>query len=159
MRRSPVSMSIGSKERAIEAAMPHGPVEHVDIVIVGAGLSGVGAACHLRSKCPGKRLAILEARDAIGGTWDLFRYPGVRSDSDMPTFGYAFRPWGDATAIADGPSVARYIRETAEHYGVDRLIGFDCRLVRASWRSDEASWTLEVEREGRSDARFACSFL
>src|SRR5271166_67730 len=159
MRRSPVSMSIGSKERAIEAAMPHGPVEHVDIVIVGAGLSGVGAACHLRSKCPGKRLAILEARDAIGGTWDLFRYPGVRSDSDMPTFGYAFRPWGDSKAIADGASIARYIRDTAGQYGVDRLIGFGCRLVRASWRSADASWRLEAKREDGADVRLVCDFL
>ena len=152
-------MSIGSKERAIEAAMPHGPVEHVDIVIVGAGLSGVGAACHLRSKCPGKRLAILEARDAIGGTWDLFRYPGVRSDSDMPTFGYAFRPWGDSKAIADGASIARYIRDTAGQYGVDRLIGFGCRLVRASWRSADASWRLEAKREDGADVRLVCDFL
>src|SRR4051794_20754038 len=93
-------------------------VEHVDVLIVGAGLSGIGAACHLRDECPGKTYAVLEARAAIGGTWDLFRSPGVRSDSDMFTLGYGFRPWTDAKAIADGPSIRRYIEETAREYGV-----------------------------------------
>ena len=128
-------------ERPHECESNEPAVEWFDVVIVGAGLSGIGAACHLKSKCPTKRIAILEAREAVGGTWDLFRYPGVRSDSDMPTFGYAFRPWNDAKAIADGPSIARYIRETAEQYGVDKLIRFGHRLARASWRSGDASWT------------------
>jgi cation diffusion facilitator CzcD-associated flavoprotein CzcO len=134
-------------------------VERLDIVIVGAGLSGVGAACHLQSKCPQKTIAIIEARDAIGGTWDLFRYPGVRSDSDMPTFGYAFRPWDDPMAIADGPSIARYIRETASHFGANRLIRFGSRLIRASWHSPDAAWTLEVKRKDGSEIRLVCSFL
>ena len=108
---------------------------HFDVLIIGAGLSGIGAACHLVRKRPRTTLAILEARNAIGGTWDLFRYPGIRSDSDMSTFGYAFRPWNDSTAIADGPSILRYLAETAKTYGVDRHIRFGLKVVRASWRS------------------------
>ena len=100
--------------------MTESAVEHVDVLIVGAGLSGVGAGCHLTMSCPGKSFAILESRDAIGGTWDLFRYPGIRSDSDMYTLGYSFRPWKEAKAIADGPSILRYIKETAADFGVDR---------------------------------------
>lgn len=117
----------------------------LDVLIIGAGLSGIGAACHLRRRCPGKRFAILEARDAIGGTWDLFRYPGVRSDSDMFTLGYAFRPWTDTRAIADGPSILRYIRDTAAQAGIERSIRFGCRVARADWSSDEALWTVQVE--------------
>jgi monooxygenase len=120
--------------------------EHVDVLIIGGGLSGVGAACHLRERCPGKSIAILESRDAIGGTWDLFRYPGIRSDSDMFTLGYSFRPWKEAKAIADGPSIRRYIRETARDHGVDSLIRFNHRAVRADWSSEDAQWTVEVER-------------
>src|SRR5213080_3964423 len=97
-------------------------VEHFDVLIVGAGLSGIGAAWHLQDRCPGRSYAILEAREAIGGTWDLFRYPGVRSDSDMQTLGYRFKPWPDAKAIADGPSILRYVRETARDAGIDRHI-------------------------------------
>src|SRR5665213_4611458 len=97
-------------------------MEHVDVLIVGAGLSGIGAAYHLQTSCPTKSYTLLEARDAIGGTWDLFRYPGVRSDSDMHTLGYSFRPWTDDRVIADGPSIRRYIRDTADAYGVmDRI--------------------------------------
>jgi monooxygenase len=132
-------MSIDFVQSPSETATPQPPFERVDVVIIGAGLSGAGAACHLKSKCPEKRVVILEARHAIGGTWDLFRYPGVRSDSDMSTFGYGFRPWNEPKAIADGASIARYIRETAEQYGVDRLIRFGCRLMRASWRTNEAA--------------------
>jgi hypothetical protein len=152
-------MSIDFVHRPSETAPPQPPVERVDVVIVGAGLSGVGAACHLKSKCPEKRVVILEARHAIGGTWDLFRYPGVRSDSDMSTFGYGFRPWNEPKAIADGASIARYIRDTAEQHGVDRLIRFGCRLVRASWRTNDAVWTREAKREDGSDVRVACDFL
>src|SRR5918994_2606494 len=94
-------------------------MEHVDVVIVGAGLSGIGAAHHLQDRLPGHSYAILEAREAIGGTWDLFRYPGVRSDSDMHTLGYRFRPWTAAAAIADGPSILQYVRETAREAGID----------------------------------------
>src|SRR5450756_645463 len=97
-------------------------LEHFDVLIVGAGLSGVGAGYHLQANCPGKTYAILEARDCIGGTWDLFRYPGIRSDSDMFTLGYAFRPWTEAKAIADGPSVLKYVQDTARDHGIDRKI-------------------------------------
>jgi cation diffusion facilitator CzcD-associated flavoprotein CzcO len=135
-------------------------MEHVDVLIVGAGLSGVGAACHLRQKCPGKSFAILEGRGALGGTWDLFRYPGIRSDSDMYTLGYRFRPWGDAKAIADGPSILNYIRETAEEFGVDKLIRYGHRVRLASWSSEDALWTVEAETgPEKSVARFTCNFL
>src|SRR5438045_7365358 len=106
--------------------------EHFDVLIVGAGLSGVGAGYHLQQNCPGKRYVILEARDCIGGTWDLFRYPGVRSDSDMHTLGYRFRPWTAAKAIADGPSILQYVRDTATEAGIDRRIRFGHRVIRAS---------------------------
>src|SRR5579884_767699 len=99
-------------------------IDHVDVLIVGAGLSGIGAAVHLQRECPGTSYAIVEARDAIGGTWDLFRYPGVRSDSDMFTLGYSFRPWVAAKSIADGPSILGYIRETAAEYGVESHIRY-----------------------------------
>ncbi|MBC8087732.1 MAG: NAD(P)/FAD-dependent oxidoreductase [Phycisphaerae bacterium] len=105
---------------------------HFDVLIVGAGLSGIGAAYHVQSQFPKKRYAILEGRGAIGGTWDLFRYPGVRSDSDMYTLGYRFRPWLEAEAIADAPSILKYIRETAAHYDFARHIRFQHRLVRAT---------------------------
>jgi len=121
-------------------------IEHFDVLIVGAGVSGIGAAAHLERSQPGKSYAVLEARDAIGGTWDLFRYPGIRSDSDLHTFGYAFKPWTDDKAIADGDSIRAYIEETAEEYGVDRHIRFGHRVQRASWSSDDARWTVEVER-------------
>ncbi|MDI5942926.1 NAD(P)/FAD-dependent oxidoreductase, partial [Micromonospora sp. DH15] len=115
--------------------------EHVDVLIVGAGLSGVGAACHLRRTCPDKTYAVLEARDAIGGTWDLFRYPGIRSDSDMFTLGYAFKPWTNPRAIADGESIRAYVRDTAREYGVDRHIRFHHRVLAARWDSATARWT------------------
>ncbi|SHG99971.1 Predicted flavoprotein CzcO associated with the cation diffusion facilitator CzcD [Jatrophihabitans endophyticus] len=116
--------------------------QHVDVLIVGAGLSGIGAACHVRRDCPGKTVAILEARDAIGGTWDLFRYPGIRSDSDMFTLGYSFKPWTSGKSIADGPAILDYVRETAREYGVDRVIRFGHRVVRAEWSSATARWTV-----------------
>src|SRR5678816_4391279 len=114
--------------------------EDFDVIIVGAGLSGIGAGYRLQTECPTKRYAILEARDAIGGTWDLFRYPGIRSDSDMFTLGYRFSPWTDPKAIADGPSILRYIRDTAQTFGVEKLIRVKHRVVNASWDSDEARW-------------------
>src|ERR687893_1805082 len=121
-------------------------LDHVDVLIVGAGLSGIGAACHLRRRCPGKTFMILEARDGIGGTWDLFRYPGVRSDSDMFTLSYSFRPWTGAEAIADGDSICRYIRETAREHGMEDHIRFQHRVVRAEWSSEDARWTVETRR-------------
>jgi monooxygenase len=133
---------------------------HFDVLIVGAGLSGIGAACHLQSRCPGRSLAILESRTRIGGTWDLFRYPGVRSDSDMYTLGYSFRPWRGAKAIADGPDILKYVQDTAREHGVDRLIRFGHRVVRASWATETATWTVEVERgEAGEPVRFSCNFL
>src|SRR5579863_261081 len=110
--------------------------EHLDVIVVGAGISGIGAGYHLQHECPGKSYAILEARDAIGGTWDLFRYPGIRSDSDMYTLGFPFRPWSGEKAIADGASIRAYIEDTARAYGIDRKIRFRHRVVSASWSSD-----------------------
>ena len=120
--------------------------EHFDVLIVGAGLSGIGAAWHLQDRCPGRSYAILEGRAASGGTWDLFRYPGVRSDSDMYTLGYRFRPWKDAKAIADGPAILDYIREVARDHGIDRRIRYQHKVVRAAWSTPDAQWTVEVER-------------
>ena len=116
--------------------------EHVDVLVIGAGLSGIGAACHLEERLPGTSYLVLEARDAIGGTWDLFRYPGIRSDSDMFTLGYRFKPWRGDKALADGPSILRYVRETAQEYGIDEHIryGYDARA--ASWDSETATWTV-----------------
>jgi monooxygenase len=135
-------------------------MEHVDVLVVGAGLSGIGAGCHLRMECPGKSFLILEGRTAMGGTWDLFRYPGVRSDSDMYTLGYRFRPWRDAKAIADGPSILNYIRETAVEFGVDKMIRYGHRVRRAVWSSDDARWTVEAEAgTEKAVVRFTCNFL
>lgn len=120
-------------------------MEHVDVIIVGAGLSGIGGACHLRRECPQKSFVILEGRERMGGTWDLFRYPGVRSDSDMYTLGYRFRPWRDNKAMADGPSILSYIRDTAAEYEVDKTIRYNHRVRRASWSSDDTRWTVDVE--------------
>jgi monooxygenase len=138
--------------------------EHFDVLIVGAGLSGIGAAYHLQQKCPTKSYAILEGRATTGGTWDLFRYPGIRSDSDMFTLGYSFKPWIEAKAIADGPQILNYVRETAADNGIDRNIRFNHRVKRASWSTREARWTVEAERapadEGGTEiVRFTCNFL
>jgi cation diffusion facilitator CzcD-associated flavoprotein CzcO len=126
------------------------PREVVGVAIVGAGLSGIGAACHLRRECPDLSVVILEARERLGGTWDLFRYPGVRSDSDMHTLGYDFRPWEAAEAIADGPSILKYLRDTAESCGVERLIQYRSPVKRAIWRSAGQYWELHIEN---GDAR------
>ena len=120
--------------------------EHVEVLIVGAGLSGIGAAHHLLRAFPSWKYTILESRDAIGGTWDLFRYPGIRSDSDMQTLGYRFRPWTDAKAIADGPSILRYVRDTAAEDGIDKHVRYGHRVTRASWSSADARWTVEATR-------------
>jgi len=134
--------------------------EHVDVLIIGAGLSGVGAACHLQRSCPGKSYAILEAREAIGGTWDLFRYPGIRSDSDMFTLGYSFRPWPGDKSIADGPSILSYVRDTAREYGVEEKVRFGHRVLRAQWSSAEARWSVHAQRtDTGEDVRLSCSFL
>jgi cation diffusion facilitator CzcD-associated flavoprotein CzcO len=124
--------------------------EHVDVLIIGAGLSGVGAAHHIQSAFPEKTYTILEARDAIGGTWDLFRYPGVRSDSDMNTLGYRFRPWTHAKAIADGPSILGYVRATAAEARIDEHIRFRHKVVRAEWSSEDARWAVEAVHDGET---------
>ncbi|MEA1942019.1 MAG: NAD(P)/FAD-dependent oxidoreductase [Pseudomonadota bacterium] len=120
----------------------------LDVVIVGAGLSGVGAAYHLQTRCPERSYAILESRDAMGGTWDLFRYPGIRSDSDMYTFGYAFRPWTNGKVFADGPSIREYIEDTARESGIDQHIRFGHRVVGADWDSEAGLWTVTAEHGG-----------
>src|SRR5713226_6800212 len=136
------------------------PSEHLDVLIVGAGLSGIGAGYHLQQKCPGKSYVILEGRDCIGGTWDLFRYPGIRSDSDMYTLGYAFRPWSDAKSIAAGPSILSYVRQTAREHGIEENILLQHRVTRAEWSSEDARWSVESERgDTRETVHISCSFL
>ena len=133
-------------------------IEHFDVLIVGAGLSGIGAAYHLQRDCPGKTYAILEARGAIGGTWDPFPYPGIRSDSDMFTLGYSFKPWLQAKAIADGPSILDYVRETAAEHDIERHIRYGHKVRRAVWSSETATWTLDAERDGKT-VQVSCNFL
>ena len=129
-------------------------MENFDVVIVGAGLSGIGMAAHLKMRLPGKSYTILEARGAIGGTWDLFRYPGIRSDSDMHTLGYRFKPWRGAKAIADGPSIRDYVTETAREYGIDKHIRFGQAVASADWSSQDALWTVMTKDGGSLSARF-----
>ncbi len=138
--------------------------EHFDVLVIGAGLSGIGAGYRLQTECPGKSYAILEGRSSLGGTWDLFRYPGIRSDSDMFTLGYPFRPWSGAKAIADGPSILSYIHETASAYGIDRRIRFNQRVISADWSSETARWTVDAEIVGDGDGAsepisYTCNFL
>ncbi len=135
-------------------------LEHLDVLIVGAGLSGIGAGCHVQARCRGMSFALLEARGASGGTWDLFRYPGIRSDSDMYTLGYSFRPWAEAKAIADGSNILNYVRDTAREFGIDRRIRYNHRVRSASWSSAEARWLIEVERTDTGErVRLTCGFL
>lgn len=134
--------------------------ESVDVLVVGAGLSGIAAAYYLGRRCPDKRVAIVEGRDAIGGTWDLFRYPGVRSDSDMYTLGYRFRPWTGDKAIADGPAILQYLKDTAREFGIDQQIRFNQRVRRICWSSESAEWTVEIERSGETATlQMRCKFL
>ncbi len=155
--------SVDRAAEFLKAATP-AAVEHLDAIIVGAGLSGIGAAVHLQNDFPGRRFTILESRGAIGGTWDLFRYPGVRSDSDMFTLGYAFKPWTQAKSLADGPAIRDYIVETAVEHGLDRQIRFGHKVVRADWSSADARWTLEIEHAPDAAgtvrrSRISCNFL
>ena len=133
--------------------------EHFDVIVVGAGISGIGQAYHLQTRCPGRTYTILEGRDAIGGTWDLFRYPGIRSDSDMHTLGFSFHPWTHAKSIADGPAIRDYVRETARTYGIDQHIRYGHRVLRATWSTDDAAWTVEGTGPDGSATSFTCNFL
>jgi monooxygenase len=136
------------------------PIEHLDVLIVGAGISGIGAAYHLGERCPGKSYAILEARDDLGGTWDLFRYPGIRSDSDMHTLGYRFKPWTDAQAIADGDKILDYLRETARENGIEQKIRFGHRVVRAQWSTADSCWSVDAERTDSGEiVQMTCGYL
>ena len=133
---------------------------HFDVLILGAGLSGIGAACHLTRKLKYKTYAILERREAIGGTWDLFRYPGIRSDSDMSTFGFNFRPWREPKVLADGPSIKRYLTETAEHYGVIPNIRFGRKVAGAAWSSERGQWSVTARNEKTGkDETYTSQFL
>ncbi|WP_421682615.1 flavin-containing monooxygenase [Stutzerimonas urumqiensis] len=137
-----------------------GAPEHLDVLIVGAGISGIDAAYRLQTECPGKRFALLEAREAIGGTWDFFRYPGIRSDSDMSTLGFPFRPWRAARALAAGDEIRDYVQDTARQYGIDRQVRLGWRVVRAAWCSREARWTVDVQVGPEQPAsRLTCDFL
>src|SRR3954454_8137102 len=153
-----LTLSTDCRYGASVAAQPNS--EHVDVLIVGAGLSGIGAACRLRTDSPGKSFTILEARDAIGGTWDLFRYPGVRSDSDMFTLSYRFRPWTGRKSIADGWSIKNYIEDTAREYRVADAIRYHHRVVAAEWSSEDARWTVTAERTDTGETvLLTCSWL
>ena len=132
---------------------------HLDVVIVGAGLSGIGTACHLTTEHPQRSYALLEARDDLGGTWSLFRYPGIRSDSDMHTLGFRFRPWPDSVALADGGSILEYVRDTAQEYGVDRHIRYGKRVTASEWSSAEQRWTLTITTSDGDTETLTCSFL
>jgi monooxygenase len=135
-------------------------LEHLDVAIIGAGLSGIGAAVHLKERCPSKSYAILESRHVLGGTWDLFRYPGIRSDSDMHTLGYRFKPWRARKSIADGPSIRAYMNETADEYSIRNQIRYHHALKSASWSSEDARWTLEIERKDLGETiQLTCNFL
>jgi len=137
-----------------------GRLEHFDVLIVGAGLSGIGAGRYIQTRCPWASYAIFEARDAIGGTWDLFRYPGIRSDSDMFTLGYAFRPWEGKEAIAEGETILRYIQGTAADAGIDQHVRFRHRIVRAEWSSERARWLVTARRTDDGETiRVTCGFL
>ena len=133
---------------------------HYDVLIVGAGISGISAAYYMKDMCPDKSFAILEGRESIGGTWDLFKYPGIRSDSDMYTLGFAFRPWTSKKAIADGPSIMTYLHETIDEFNLDEKIIFNQFVKTASWSSEESLWTVEVIEKGNTEpTHYTCNFL
>ncbi len=151
--------SISAAARFLQQAQRRTQPEELDVVIVGAGLSGIGAAVHLQRECPGKSFTLLESRATLGGTWDLFRYPGVRSDSDMYTLGYEFKPWNEAQAIADGPSILRYVQEAAAEHGIGPRIRYRHRVLAADWSAADARWTLTVARAGAEALTLRARFL
>jgi cation diffusion facilitator CzcD-associated flavoprotein CzcO len=135
-------------------------IESIDVLIIGAGLSGIGGACHLRRNSPDRSFMILESREASGGTWDLFRYPGIRSDSDMYTFGYGFKPWSDKSSIADGHKILSYIREAAAEYDVEQHIRYQHKVVSASWSSTQSRWLVTAERGDTGEqVTISCQFI
>jgi cation diffusion facilitator CzcD-associated flavoprotein CzcO len=135
-------------------------VEHLDVLVIGAGISGIGAGYYLQTRCPTKRYAILEGRADMGGTWSLFRFPGIRSDSDMFTLGFSFRPWRGKKSIAEGPDILAYLRDTAAEFGIDRRIRYGQRVRSAEWSSEQSRWTVDVEvGEAKQPARYTCNFL
>ncbi|MEY4656394.1 MAG: hypothetical protein RL073_621 [Actinomycetota bacterium] len=134
--------------------------EHVDVVVVGAGLSGIGAGYHLQTLCPDRSYVILEGRDSLGGTWDLFKYPGVRSDSDMHTLGFSFKPWTEAKSIADGPSILKYLKQTVSQFGIDKHIRYGLLVTKAQWSTDDAQWTVTSTNKATGASNtYTCSFL
>ena len=133
---------------------------HFDVMIIGAGLSGIGTACQVSAEHPNKTIAVLERRERLGGTWDLFRYPGIRSDSDMYSFGYKFRPWQELKVLADGPSIRQYIADTATEYGIDEKIHYGLKIVTANWSTTESRWTVTALHEATGETRtYTCGFL
>ena len=133
---------------------------HLDVLIIGAGLSGIGAAVHLKKQCPDRSFTLLESRNTIGGTWDLFRYPGIRSDSDMYTMGYDFKPWKAAKSIADGPSILQYIHETVEEYQLNEHIQFNHRVDAADWDSRQSLWRVTItQTQTQEVVHYTCSVL
>lgn len=150
-------MSVTSQDR-VDA--DRGANDHVDVLIVGAGISGIGAAYHLQTMSPDRSFTILEGRENLGGTWDLFRYPGIRSDSDMHTLGFGFKPWTEPKTIADGPSILKYLRETVAEYDIEKHINYQHLVTRAEWNSDAATWTVDAQvGADKTPARFTCNFL
>lgn len=134
--------------------------EHVDVVVVGAGLSGIGAGYHLKTMSPDRSYVILEGRDGLGGTWDLFKYPGVRSDSDMHTLGFSFKPWTEAKSIADGPSILQYLKQTVAQFGIDKNIRYGQLVTQAQWSTDDAQWTVtSTNKATGTSSTITCSFL
>ena len=134
--------------------------EHVDVVVVGAGLSGIGAGYHLQTMSPDRSYVILEGRDGLGGTWDLFKYPGVRSDSDMHTLGFSFKPWTEAKSIADGPSILQYLKQTVAQFGIDKNIRYGQLVTQAQWSTDDAQWTVTATNKATGVSNtITCSFL
>ncbi|MGI9361090.1 MAG: flavin-containing monooxygenase, partial [Parasphingorhabdus sp.] len=138
---------------------PESAIDSVDVLIVGAGISGIGMAVHLREKCPGKSFTMLDRRDEIGGTWNLFQYPGIRSDSDMHTLGFKFEPWTEQKAIADGPSIMKYLHRIKNKNDLDKHIRLGHKVLSASWSSEDARWTVTAEKSNGERAVIYANFL